>query len=116
MQGNISHRDEGFDSKQFKDAIVDYKNWMTGGVLFLMKKYQVQPFLTICAINHLLALISLGLHVPLTSFLFFLPTFIQSMGFSTMTSQLMTIPPYLAAFAAILVGRLVHLLRYFRKR
>ncbi|KAG2188531.1 hypothetical protein INT44_001285, partial [Umbelopsis vinacea] len=79
MQGNISRRDEGFDMKQFKDAIADYKNWLT-------------------------ALISLGLHVPLTSFLFFLPTFIQSMGFSVMTSQLMTIPPYLAAFVAILIA------------
>lgn len=50
------------------------------------------------------AFISLGLHVPLTSFLFFLPTFIQSMGFPALTSQLLTIPPYVAAFISILVS------------
>ncbi|GAB5586146.1 hypothetical protein Unana1_01046 [Umbelopsis nana] len=79
IQGNMCTKDEGFDCGQFKQAITDYKNWMT-------------------------AFISLGLHVPLTNFLFFLPTFIQSMGFPALTSQLLTIPPYVAAFISILVA------------
>ncbi|KAG2184679.1 hypothetical protein INT43_000592 [Umbelopsis isabellina] len=79
MNVNLEKKDVSFDYKQFKAGMKDYKNWMT-------------------------ALISLGLHVPLSSLLFFMPTFVKSMGFSALTSQLMTIPPYAFAFVAIIVA------------
>ncbi|KAI0162545.1 major facilitator superfamily transporter [Pestalotiopsis sp. NC0098] len=62
-----------FDMKYFYDAVKDWKIW-------------VHMFITI------------GVYTPLYSFSLFLPTIIKSLGFTNdKTSQLMTVPPYVAA-------------------
>ncbi|KAG8751002.1 hypothetical protein FRC12_012648 [Ceratobasidium sp. 428] len=61
-----------FGMQYFWDAIKDWKIW-------------VHMFITI------------GIYTPLYSFSLFLPTIIKNMGYTNEKSQLMTVPPYVAA-------------------
>ncbi|KAG9080073.1 hypothetical protein FRC06_007104, partial [Ceratobasidium sp. 370] len=61
-----------FGMRYFWDAIKDWKIW-------------VHMFITI------------GIYTPLYSFSLFLPTIIKNMGYTNEKSQLMTVPPYVAA-------------------
>ncbi|KAG9086957.1 hypothetical protein FRC07_012948 [Ceratobasidium sp. 392] len=61
-----------FGMRYFWDAIKDWKIW-------------VHMFITI------------GIYTPLYSFSLFLPTIIKNMGYTNNKSQLMTVPPYVAA-------------------
>lgn len=38
------------------------------------------------------------------SFSLFLPTIIKSLGYSSVTAQLFTVPPYMAGFVAVILG------------
>ncbi|QRV80256.1 major facilitator superfamily transporter [Ceratobasidium sp. AG-Ba] len=61
-----------FGMRYFWDALKDWKIW-------------VHMFITI------------GIYTPLYSFSLFLPTIIKNMGYTNEKSQLMTVPPYVAA-------------------
>ncbi|KAG0170987.1 hypothetical protein DFQ29_009042 [Apophysomyces sp. BC1021] len=74
QSGNTDEK--AFDKKQFFAALLDYKNWLA-------------------------VLIYVGLNIALASYAVFLPTIIRDMGFGSLESQLLSIPPYVAA--AILV-------------
>lgn len=49
-------------------------------------------------------LITIGIYTPLYSFSLFLPTIVAAMGYTASTSQLMTVPPYVAACGATILG------------
>ncbi|KAG2214590.1 hypothetical protein INT46_008135 [Mucor plumbeus] len=64
--------ESAFDKKQFFAALIDYKVWFS-------------------------VVIYIGLNIALASFAIFLPTIIRDMGFSSLSAQLLSIPPYVAA-------------------
>jgi len=49
-------------------------------------------------------LITIGIYTPLYSFSLFLPTIVSAMGHTNNTAQLMTVPPYVAACIATILG------------
>jgi len=49
-------------------------------------------------------LITIGIYTPLYSFSLFLPTIVAAMGHTNNTAQLMTVPPYVTACAATILG------------
>lgn len=48
--------------------------------------------------------IYIGLNIALASFAIFLPTIIRDMGFSSLSAQLLSIPPYVAAGILVFVS------------
>jgi len=68
-----------FDMKYFFQAIQDWKIYI-----------------------HML--ITIGIYTPLYSFSLFLPTIVLAMGHTNNTAQLMTVPPYVAACGATILG------------
>ncbi|CEI88835.1 hypothetical protein RMCBS344292_03212 [Rhizopus microsporus] len=74
--GNTDHH--GFDKHQFIAALIDYKIWLA-------------------------VIIYIGLNIALASFAIFLPTIIRDMGFSSLSAQLLSIPPYVAASILVFI-------------
>ncbi|KAI8066803.1 major facilitator superfamily domain-containing protein [Gongronella butleri] len=67
-----------FDKKQFTTAFLDYRLWLA-------------------------VLIYIGLNVCLASFAVFLPTIIKDLGFTSLTANLLTIPPYVIACIVVFI-------------
>lgn len=50
-----------------------------------------------------IVVIYVGLNIALASFAIFIPTIIRDMGFSSLNSQLLSIPPYVIAGSLVFV-------------
>ncbi|KAG0174903.1 hypothetical protein DFQ28_000742 [Apophysomyces sp. BC1034] len=87
QSGNTDEK--AFDKKQFFAALLDYKNWLA-------------------------VLIYVGLNIALASYAVFLPTIIRDMGFGSLESQLLSIPPYVAAAILVFVYKTEDAPRYIK--